>query len=1403
MGIKTKLNKKKKDDEAEEVEKDEIFDVKANVFDVYYFSDGLDKVLLTIAILLAVASGFGLPLSMVVFGETFDAVGQGQSDALQKTVYLMLTIGGAVGGTIIIGTLCIEISVSRQLKVMKQNFFQAILALDVGYFDKTSESLFTKLITTISNFKTGAGYKLIMSTMMVTMFIAGFIIGFVRSWELTCILLIPVPFMGCAGWYWGKLMTQGKQQEEARYVKANDSAEESINSIRTVAQFGLEEVMVERYAVQARKAAKDSTKNALGVGAAMGGVLGIMFLSYALGFYYSGVMLRREIKDPCCGYNSMEDSGQDFIRECANLCYSNGNVPIGDECLEIEQRLFVSVDDTIRGNWCEVDYVSDCIDRDCFTGGKAIGIFFMIVFGAMGLGQAGPNIGAFVKGAGSVTSLKALVNMEKTLDPFKKSDNDKPIDLTGQIEIKKLGFAYPTRPDAKIFSNLHLKIPHGKTTALVGGSGCGKSTIIQLLARYYDYQSGVISCDNIDLKDMNISEWRNHLGIIPQEPRLFSLSIIENIRMGDRNATDADCVRVAMQANAHNFIQQFPNGYHTFVGSGGSQLSGGQKQRICIARALLKNPDILILDEATSALDNKSERTVQATLDKILETQTRTTIVIAHRLSTIRNADNIVVLEKDGDNGSDVIELGDHASLIAADGVYAKLVKQQELEGLGGLDLTQEKVEIDIDEKIVEKTVKELEEIKKTLGPDGETADFADERKKLKAKRKADKKAAKAKKVPIGRMFKEFLPGNWSWFSMGIVAAILNGGVFPTYAVILSNFLAVFYSYDDNYISKMASDWALAFLGLAIAVFLLNLCQIYFFNRTSTSVASKMRIDCFRRTMYQDMSYHDQPNVNAGTLTELLAGDIGHASMLLAEGMGGNIQAGSTLIIAISIGFWASWEIALAGIVGTIIIAVGASLEFAVNMDRDLTNADDGTTNEEIGSGGFLFNEVILNVRTIGSYNLQSYMIGRFDTVANREKKTDKFSGIVKAFAAGLSQFCSFAANGFIFWIANAIVDIAAIAESQDDLKRFNIAIFSLQIAGFGLAMSSMNGTDTTRGRKGVNCMYEIIDRTPLIDIQNDQGFDVDINTSDGMALENVFFSYPTRPNVAIYNNVSIEFPVGKTTALVGSSGCGKSTVIHLLGRMYDCRIPETTINASASVESKNNIKLSKDVSRSSTSSSSSSSYGSSSDDESVNYDDGPGAVLIYTNDSEAADVKDVSIKNLRSQMGLVGQEPVLFDDTILQNIRYGNEKADDKACIDAAKSANAYDFIMEFPDGFETTVGKMGGKLSGGQKQRIAIARALVRKPAMLLLDEATSALDSESEKIVQEALNNIMEANRGEMTVVVVAHRLSTIRNADQIVVFEPKSKGAKVCEVGTHSELIAKDGGVYQDLCRALLG
>ncbi|KAM9323332.1 mitochondrial potassium channel ATP-binding subunit isoform 2-T2 [Pholidichthys leucotaenia] len=247
--------------------------------------------------------------------------------------------------------------------------------------------------------------------------------------------------------------------------------------------------------------------------------------------------------------------------------------------------------------------------------------------------------------------------------------------LTGRVDFLNISFSYPTRPGHQVLKRFNLTLPPCKTVAIVGESGGGKSTVASLLERFYDPTSGVIMLDGVDIRTLDLTWLRGQaIGFINQEPVLFGSSIMDNIRFGKPEATDAEVINAAKQANAHGFITGFPDGYNTVVGERGVTLSGGQKQRIAIARALIKNPSILVLDEATSALDAESERVVQDALDRA--TRGRTVLIIAHRLSTIRGADLICVMC----NGR-IVEAGTHLELLSKGGFYSDLIRRQRAEG--------------------------------------------------------------------------------------------------------------------------------------------------------------------------------------------------------------------------------------------------------------------------------------------------------------------------------------------------------------------------------------------------------------------------------------------------------------------------------------------------------------------------------------------------------------------------------------------------------------------------------------------------------------------------------------------------------------------------------------------------
>ncbi|BFY98378.1 hypothetical protein BsWGS_01418 [Bradybaena similaris] len=310
------------------------------------------------------------------------------------------------------------------------------------------------------------------------------------------------------------------------------------------------------------------------------------------------------------------------------------------------------------------------IEQNEMSFGDVFLVFSAIVYGAMGLGNAAafaPDVG---KAQLSARKIIHLIDTKPTLDYTTSDGNKLPNEYKAEISFKSVHFRYPNRITVPVLQGLTFTVSPGQTLALVGSSGCGKSTSIQLIERFYDAEDGSVCLANNDIKTLNIQWLRAQLGLVSQEPILFDCSIAENIAYGDnsRTVTMDEIIKAAREANIHTFIASLPDGYETNVGSKGTQLSGGQKQRIAIARALVRSPKVLLLDEATSALDTESEKIVQEALDKARAG--RTCVVIAHRLSTIKNADKICVVSH-----GKIAETGTHNELMAKQGLYYKLVK--------------------------------------------------------------------------------------------------------------------------------------------------------------------------------------------------------------------------------------------------------------------------------------------------------------------------------------------------------------------------------------------------------------------------------------------------------------------------------------------------------------------------------------------------------------------------------------------------------------------------------------------------------------------------------------------------------------------------------------------------------
>lgn len=302
--------------------------------------------------------------------------------------------------------------------------------------------------------------------------------------------------------------------------------------------------------------------------------------------------------------------------------------------------------------------------------------FSAVIFGAQSAGTIFSFAPDIAKARHAAANLKALFDRTPEIDSW-SYDGEMVESIEGHVEFRDVHFRYPTRLNQPVLRGLNLQVKPGQYVALVGASGCGKSTAITLIERFYDPVIGGVYVDDKQISSFNINEYRSHLALVSQEPTLYQGSIRENITLGtDRDdVPEEEIVLCCKNANIYDFIISLPNGFDTVVGSKGTMLSGGQKQRLAIARALLRNPKILLLDEATSALDSESEKVVQAALDNAAKG--RTTIAVAHRLSTVQKADMIYVF-----NQGRIIECGTHSELMQKRSAYFELVRLQSLGGM-------------------------------------------------------------------------------------------------------------------------------------------------------------------------------------------------------------------------------------------------------------------------------------------------------------------------------------------------------------------------------------------------------------------------------------------------------------------------------------------------------------------------------------------------------------------------------------------------------------------------------------------------------------------------------------------------------------------------------------------------
>jgi len=1263
----------------------------------------------------------------------------------------LITLGG--------GIYLAFISAQRQVHKLRLAYLKSLLSQDLGYSDTHSlPEQAARLTEDTLTVQAGLGDKLFLILTGIAQFVGSLILAFSvssQAWRLALTLLVTLPVAIAAVGFLFTFVTSMSGESDDAYARAGEVLAESLAMIRTVAALGGEEHEAARYDKHLATAEQVGRKKGIVSGIGQGIFVGVMCSVYAIGLY----------------------AGSRFIA-------------------------------VNRVDYPECIYNPDA-RYECFSGGTVIQILFAVIGGAFALGIVAPNISYVGSAQAAASRMFAVIDARPLVDPFSEEGLAPSSPAAGQIEFRNVTFAYPSRPDEVILREFSLVINPGQKVALVGPSGSGKSTIIALLQRWYEPISGEIFLDGIELRKYNVRWLRAQQALVGQEPQLLPMTIRANIVSGipsallpaslshsssskktenifsDENVVvvtnphDSAVEDAARAAEAHDFISALPKGYDTLVTS--SQLSGGQKQRVCIARAMIRKAPILLLDEATSALDSRSEKSVQAAIDKLLlssSSSSFTSISIAHRLSTITGSDVIVVVEK-----GKLVEKGTHAELVAKgleESLYARLWSLQSRAHESG----------------VEKGVKEFEKEAVTTDTKEQTVAAAEDDnitediKSVSVSSSASASTwATVPRVPYQKAWAYQAP-EALWFFFGVLLAAINGLLLPAFAYLLTRFIIIFYEPDSNVMIDKATTYLAIFFGIAGFCFVLNILQGYAFASACEPFVRRLRRAAFSSIVTQSIGFLELPLNSPGQLSARLGLDATKMKLSLGPRLGEKIAALSTLISGIGLAFWASWQLAL------LVILVGPLAVYAADAENQVNYSSTDAVKQAYAEAGAVASDAVSAIRVVHSFALQGVTLNRFEIAL----QPPFAQGYQRALGLGIG----FGSNQFMQNVMAAVVFKAGfnlMVQGVVTAEKVFLVYFAFTFASFGLPQLTSLLSDLSGIREALLSFFSMILRESDIDGResaseawrlknktggqirkdkvagkNEEDDDDDVSASQLAVPEgridfrDVRFSYPSRPDAQVLRGLNLSVSPGQTIALVGPSGSGKSSIVYLLLRLFS---------------------------------------------------PSGGQILI-----DGRDISSLPARAIRDSVGWVGQEAGMFAESIAYNIAYGRNggarckpKPDEgmprEAPVDAplptnfvvpedvktaAAEANALGFVSGFRHGFATNVGDGGRGVSGGQKQRLACARAIVRKNnlRLLLLDEATSALDSESEKVVQDSIDALLKEQGGKVTTFIVAHRLSTIIHSDLIVVID---KGV-VVEQGTFSELIkvGKGVGLFRKLAEA---
>ena len=1059
-----------------ELKKNLLFEEKSvSLWRLYtHLCEPIDYLYIVLGTIGSIGAGITMPLLAYMMSDLFSEIGntsevvtEDDIDEMRDTVKRAMNkqikrflVFGAITFVANFLNVCFWTLVGQRcVHHMKRNYFEVILSQEQGWFDAHNAFEFaTKVQAQLEQVEQGMGDKLGLVIMMGSQCISGFVIAFITSWKITLVMLCMAPFIIGDLIFMTTAMKTGIIMGRKTYEIGGGIAEEMLYNIKTVASFSNFEFEQKRFNEKIEVCYQLDLATVFKLGLAIGCLIFFLNSTQAISLSYGRTLIKKDINS---------NKGHDF------------------------------------------------------TGADVIGVTFSTMMAIMGFGLIAPNIKIIQESCTAASDYFTLVEREPAMDfsqSVEKPDRDS---IQGRIEFRNVVFKYPSDPNERIIlKGINLLFEPGKKVALVGESGCGKSTTVNLIERLYETTAGEIYIDGIEIKRFDVKYLRSLIGYVQQEPVLFNKSIRENLIFGREEQLKElgdvdDMIQTSCdEAYASDFIKNLPDELNYVVGIKGSKLSGGQKQRVAIARAIMAKPKILILDEATSALDNKSEKEVQRALDNI-SSKNVTTVIIAHRLSTIKNADLIYAIKE-----GTVIEQGTHKELLEKHGYYAGLVKSQ---------LAQDEIET--------KEEQELSKKKSSLKRRNTDEEVQFEKKDDEIFIDQDKV-----KVQPCKIFRELHEEKVTLF-LAILGAAIIGIVTPINGMIMAKAMNALNSRYETIRYDDGLKYSMIMLALAFIQGVGNFLMIWKFFSIGCTLCCNYRKKILRKYLQMHISFFDITQNSPGALLTRLSIDTMQLNALVMSILGTTVQCGVILILGFILGCIYEWRLTLVQYCFMPFIVIAAVLRRSMNNGSNKFGLK-----ANVEAGGVL-SECVTNTKTIYSFNFQKKAVEMYMDILEYCRRQFIRDAVIAGFFIGLGQFCMFAANASVFALSKKLI-LDGDIDSEDMGLALNIVITSC--AGVSQALSNVG--DIKKASVAFKSLYSILDTQSLIPPfkRDNEGKISAANIKGKIELRHVYFAYPTRPEQVILKDVSLTIYPGQQVALVGYSGSGKSTIIQLLTRFYD-----------------------------------------------------------------------------------------------------------------------------------------------------------------------------------------------------------------------------------------------------------